>query len=118
VAILDVDGSSFTKEITGYDLLKHLVEHFNLPLDEAKNKMAQGLTSLYVRSNPTVEHNNPPDPVELYLLPLTREQVELLTEAVDDALPLWKQYGKTDRWMKLLQTANFLSEHISGKEEW
>jgi len=55
--------------------------------------------------------------VELYLLPLTREQVELLTEAVDDALPLWKQYGKTDRWMKLLDTANLLSEHISEEEE-
>jgi hypothetical protein len=117
MAILDVEGSRFTKELTGPDLLKYLMEHFNLPLDEAKNKMAQGLTSLYVRLNPTVEHNNPPDPVELYLLPLTREQVELLTEAVDDALPLWKQYGKTDRWMKLLKTADFLSEHISEEEE-
>ena len=118
MAVLDVDGSTFTKEITGYDLLKHLVEHFNLTLDEAKNKMAQGLTSLYVRSNPTVEHNNPPDPVELYLLPLTREQAEAVDDALLELLTLWKQYGKTDRWMKLLQTANFLSEHISGKEEW
>jgi len=117
MAILDVDGSTFTKEITGYDLLRHLVEHFNMTQEEAKNKMAEGLTSLYVRLHPMTGHNNPADPVELYLLPLTREQVELLTEAVDDALPLWKQYGKTDRWMKLLDTANFLSEHISEEEE-
>jgi len=49
----------------------------------------------------------------LYRPPLTREQIELLTEAVDDALPLWKEYGETMRWMKLLATANSLSEYIS-----
>ena len=51
MAILDVDGSTFTKEITGYDLLKYLMEHFNMTEAEAKENMkANQDKSLFIRA--------------------------------------------------------------------
>ena len=55
----------------------------------------------------------------LYRPPLTGEEIRLLIEAVDDALPLWKEHGETmsegfpPRWMKLQCAADSLLEYIS-----
>ena len=52
----------------------------------------------------------------LYHPPLTREQIELLLEAVDDALPLWRKYSELNtRGNKLLEAANFLSDYIGDE---
>ena len=53
----------------------------------------------------------------LYHPPLTKKQIDLLTEAVDDVLPEWKTYPSLNkRRHELLETANFLAEYVSGKE--
>jgi len=36
MAIFDVEGSKFTKRLTGSDLVNWLVKHFNMPKDEAE----------------------------------------------------------------------------------
>ena len=58
----------------------------------------------------------------LFRPPLTGEEIRLLIEAVDDALPSWKEHeelretmseGFPPRWMKLQCAADSLLEFIS-----
>tara|TARA_R100001086_G_scaffold134943_1_gene70200 strand:- start:256 stop:483 length:228 start_codon:yes stop_codon:yes gene_type:complete len=60
----------------------------------------------------------PSKPPLQYYIPLTKRQIDLLTEAVDDVLPEWKKYPSLNKKRhELLETANFLAEYVSGKEE-
>ena len=40
MAVKDVEGSRFTKELTGIDLLEYLIDHFNMTKEEAVKEMA------------------------------------------------------------------------------
>ena len=52
MAVLDVEGSRFTKELTGPDLLKYLMEHFNMTEEEAKKNMKDNQDkSLIIRAD-------------------------------------------------------------------
>jgi hypothetical protein len=52
MAVLDVEGSRFTKELTGPDLLKYLMEHFDMTEEEAKKNMKDNQDkSLFIRAD-------------------------------------------------------------------
>ena len=52
MAVLDVEGSRFTKELTGPDLLKYLMEHFNMTEEEAKKNIKDNQDkSLFIRAD-------------------------------------------------------------------
>ena len=52
MAVLDVEGSRFTKELTGPDLLKYLMEHFDMTEEEAKKNIKDNQDkSLFIRAD-------------------------------------------------------------------
>ena len=51
MSVLDVEGSRFTTELTGPDLLKYLMEHFNMTEAEAKENIKDNqYKSLFIRA--------------------------------------------------------------------